>query len=63
VTRRILSDVAAHPWSSAGFVACAVATSLLLADLSSPAMWVLCSVVAAVTAGVVVVTGRKERAL
>ena len=63
MTRRILSDVAAHPWSSAGFVACAVATVAILTGLASPAMWVLCSVVAAVVAGVVVVTGRKERAL
>lgn len=46
----------------AAFAACALATVLLLADLGSPAMWVLCSVVAAVVAGVVVVTGRMERA-
>lgn len=63
MTRRILSDIATHPWSSAGFVVCAVATVLLLADLSSPAMWLLVGVVAAVVAGVVVVTGRMERAL
>lgn len=47
----------------AAYAACAVATVAILADLSSPAMWVLCSVVAAGVAGVVVVTGRKERAL
>lgn len=44
----------------AAYTACAVATVALLADLSSPAMWVLCSVVAAVVAGVVVVTGRAD---
>lgn len=62
MTRRILSDVAAHPWQSAAFVACAVATVLLLADLGRD-MTVLVGVVAAAVAGVVVVTGRKERAL
>lgn len=46
----------------AAYAACALATVLLLADLGSSAMWVLVGVVAAVVAGVVVVTGRKERA-